>query len=308
LNTLEKLCDEYMIRNSPTQKERFLQFIQNICNETGWTSRLEQIGFSKNLLIGDLKSAKIVLAAHYDTPIRSLFPSTLYPHSKRRTRLSMYWPIPVFLFSFVLLSFLLEFSVFQIMIRAAYVLFLLFVCIRLWVGPANEENMNENTSGVAVLLLLLQALNKATRKKVAFVLFDHGAQSPAGSKKFFRNHKNEFQEKFLVDLDCVGLGDMFFVFPGKGDASLKLSRELSVSIKKQAIKADKTCMTITKSADICHNCASAFPTSAEICAVQPTGKFSEGVKYRGTAKDRKWDEANLHILVQSLRGFIESHT
>ena len=308
MNTVEELCDEYMIRNSPKQKERFLRFIQDICAEKGWTSQLEQIGFSRNLVIGDLSSAKIVVSAHYDTPIRSLFPSILYPHSKARTRWSMYWPIPVFVFFFVLLSFLLEFSVFQIMIRIAYILFLLIVCIRLWFGPANEENLNENTSGVAVLLILMQILNKANRSKTAFVLFDHGAHSPAGSEKFYRNHRSEFRDKFLIDLDCVGLGEMFFIFPGKGVTSGKLSKELAVWIKKQAIRKDKSCISIAGSRGICKNCATPFPNSAEICTVQPTGRFAEGIKYRGTPKDRKWDESNLDILAQSLRGFIESHT
>ena len=305
MQLLDQLCDDYMIRYTRKQKTAFLQFLTAFCKDHNWKSSIETNGFANHLIAGDLQTAKIVFTAHYDTPMKSLFPYTLYPASRTRTFWSRYWPILLLLFVFVLLSFLLTYPLFRMMLGAAYLFFLVYLGLRLWIGPANLENWNKNTSGVAVMLLLMQTLNSTNRGKAAFVFLDECAQTLTGCKKLYRVHRNEFAEKNVIDLNCVGKGDVFFVVPGSGNDRFGFRKRLTAGIKKQAAALEKSCVLLPSSRRLQKGTFSVLPCSAGICTVQTAGKFSKGIRYIGTGHDDHWDEKNLHLLVQALRKFVE---
>ena len=74
-------------------------------------------------------------------------------------------------------------------------------------GFKNKNNYNDNTSGVATVLSIIDELSQEELKKVAFILFDNEEKGKKGSKAYFNDHKEEMKDRFLVNFDCVGNGD-----------------------------------------------------------------------------------------------------
>ena len=73
-------------------------------------------------------------------------------------------------------------------------------------GFANRKNANDNTSGVAVLLSLLEDLPLDQRNKVCFVFFDDEEKGLGGSKAFKRQYRKKIGFKPLINFDCVAHG------------------------------------------------------------------------------------------------------
>ena len=72
-------------------------------------------------------------------------------------------------------------------------------------GVSNPHTANDNTSGVLLVLLLMARLKD--RPDVAFVLFDNEETGLWGSQAFMKAHP-QAARRFLLNLDCVGDGDM----------------------------------------------------------------------------------------------------
>ena len=82
-------------------------------------------------------------------------------------------------------------------------------------GPANKNNANDNTSGVAAVLETMARIPEEKRSKVAFILFDNEEKGMLGSSAHASMHKNVKKNTLLVNMDCVGLGDNILFFSPK---------------------------------------------------------------------------------------------
>jgi hypothetical protein len=71
----------------------------------------------------------------------------------------------------------------------------------------NKHNHNDNTSGVATILSIIDGLSQDELSEVAFILFDNEEKGKKGSKAYFSDHKEQMKDKFLINFDCVGNGD-----------------------------------------------------------------------------------------------------
>ena len=83
-------------------------------------------------------------------------------------------------------------------------------------GKPNRHTMNDNTSGVVALLTLLARLPKERRGRVAVVLFDNEEVGLIGSTLFRKRHARVMADRPLINLDCVGDGEMLLLAPNKG--------------------------------------------------------------------------------------------
>ena len=73
----QAIFDNYQIRKSRKQKDRVIALMQSHFPEmTG-----QEGGFpkNKNLILGDVREAEVVLTAHYDTCARLPFPNLITP-------------------------------------------------------------------------------------------------------------------------------------------------------------------------------------------------------------------------------------
>lgn len=199
---INDLFDEltfYQERMHRKSKEKFRKYLKMKANENGINhSLLPDTFVAKNVVIGDLKNAKYVLGAHYDTPPR--MPSLLMKNVKVFNILSIAI-IPIFIIVLVILK--LPPFIFLI----TWFVSMLYL---MGVGVANKYNFNDNTSGVITLLALME---KIKSDKVAYVFFDNEEKGLLGSLQLsmiMKKDKKYFpRKKVFINFDCVGVGNVF---------------------------------------------------------------------------------------------------
>ena len=207
----------FPIRKSKQQKEAFADAVIEYAQEQGYTACVEEKKKDvRNIVIGDLSSAKYMITAHYDTPASIGLPNFIVPNN----------PVLFVGIQLLLVAFLVAFAVgvgflaywicendsisYLVGYFAYLILFLLMIK-----GPANRNNANDNTSGIVTLLEILSALPSDLRDSVSFVLFDMEEGGLIGSSIFRKTHKSVTENLVVLNLDCVGDGDIIQLTPVK---------------------------------------------------------------------------------------------
>ena len=222
LNYINK---NYPIRRSNLEKEAFRNYVLSEADALGSTACIETQKGHNNIVIGNLATAKLFFTAHYDTPATSLIPNVMLPKNKY-LRIISHFTLPTVL---SVLSYIFGY------ILANNITKILFVKILLWIffGVGlfsisfffltrcfkNKHNNNDNTSGVATVLSLVQ---RCSSKDVAFVLFDNEEKGLLGSKAFKERYNEVLKDKLIINFDCVGVGNnvLFVVKQGAKDHRL----------------------------------------------------------------------------------------
>lgn len=209
----ETILSSWQVRKTKKQKTAFIEFMQSQIPNL----KVEQGGFgnNRNLVVGDVKSADVILTAHYDTCAQLPFPNFLPPKNiLLYIGYSLLICIP---FGIVagLVNFALHFVTDNFLILY-WVTFLTAMGLMFFVmmgGKPNPHTANDNTSGVITLCELMSAMTPEQRTKTAFVFFDNEENGLLGSAYFRKLHKKEgVDKKLLINFDCVSDGDhMLFV-------------------------------------------------------------------------------------------------
>ncbi len=218
---LDYLNKNYPMRKSTGEKENFRKYIVNSLAKKGIEARVERTkdGKNDNIIIGNPESANAIFTAHYDTPARSIFPNIMMP--KSRALFYAYQFVPVIFL--LVVSFAFAFVVGTLIFNdtKVYLLSFLFAYYGLFFGIMrafkNKNNYNDNTSGVATVLSIIDSLSKEELNNFAFILFDNEEKGKKGSKAYYNDHKEQMKDKFLINFDCVGNGDNV-VFIAQKDA------------------------------------------------------------------------------------------
>ena len=72
-----KILEDYQVRKTKKQKQAFIELLQTYI--PGLQVQKMGIPKSQNLVIGDPKTAKVLLSAHYDTCAQLPFPNFITP-------------------------------------------------------------------------------------------------------------------------------------------------------------------------------------------------------------------------------------
>lgn len=213
------------VRKSKAQKAAFREDLTQVLQTAGWQVQTQHSGRfiqNNNVVAGDVRTARLVLTAHYDTPAVLPFPNFLAP---RNLLVSLVYQLAVALV-LVALPFL---AVWLLgsglgLLFPGFVLHPLADLLLTWVllagmlflilaGPANRSNVNDNTSGVLTLAEVAQALPPHLRGEVALVFFDNEELGLVGST-LFRKQYGTLPHTPLLNFDCVSDGDtLLFVLP-----------------------------------------------------------------------------------------------
>ena len=206
---MSSLCNEilenYQVRRTESQKTAFIDLLQNHFPEL----RVENADKNRNLVVGDVAAAKIILTAHYDTSARSLLPNISIPFRPGlKFAYNMLTLLPI-IAAMLLVMFGTETWVPKLEIRALLGLLVYYVLffLQFFAAPANQQNANDNTSGVCLLIRLLETLTPQQREKVAFVFFDNEEKGCVGSKAFRKLHRAETEQTLIFNFDCVADGE-----------------------------------------------------------------------------------------------------
>ena len=211
MHILEKINKEYPIRRDEKEKQAFRAFLAQYAAERGISVKTETTsdGKNQNVVMGDVDRAQVVLSAHYDTPARALFPNVMIPRNKALFFLYQFLPIVLMLAVSLTVSYLVG----MVWLQDRRIFFLCFLALYyglfflLFRGGKNAYNYNDNTSGVATLLAVIDRLDEVQKSQVAFLFFDNEEKGKKGSKAYFADHKTQMQDKLLINFDCVGNGE-----------------------------------------------------------------------------------------------------
>lgn len=303
MNTPMDIVKSYPVRKSKKQKASFRADVIAWLEALGYSVTVEQGSFrSSNVVIGDPKSAKYLVTAHYDTCARLPFPNLITPCNFWTFLLYQLFICLMLLVppaavgaaaGWLLHSFDLGYFLFMVLLWASILLMM--------IGPANPSNVNDNTSGVVTLLEIARSLPELHRKNVCFVLFDLEEAGLIGSASYRKKHKAEVSGQLVLNLDCVGEGDAICFFPG---AKLKKNKRKLQSLERIAGTFGKKTITVrTKGFSVYLSDQANFPYGVGICALKRgwAGLYLSRIH---TPKDTILDETNVNLLRAALTTLI----
>lgn len=226
----EEIIKSHPIRRSEAQKAAFREYVLETAKERGVDARVEKSsdGKNQNVIIGNVERADVVLTAHYDTPAASLFPNIMIPRNVPLFFAYQMVPVLFMLIVGFAAGFVAQTAVGGEDLRVFAIAFLIvyyalfFIMFR---GFSNKNNYNDNTSGVATVLTIIDKLGADKRNKVAFILFDNEEKGKKGAKAYFKDHKELMADRLLINFDCVGDGSEV-VFISMENAEKKSEHEM----------------------------------------------------------------------------------
>ena len=211
----KEILDKYQMRKTRAQKSAFISFLQNQYPEI----ILQEGGLAKNrnLILGDVAKADILLTAHYDTCSVLPFPNFITPKNfLLYIGYVLLILLPFFaamaLCSAVLRIFTDDFWTHYFVTLSLYFL-LLFTLLG---GRPNKHTANDNTSGVITLCEIYAQLTDQEKQHVCIVFFDNEESGLLGSKFFQKRYKSLIGSKLLINFDCVSDGDNILISASKG--------------------------------------------------------------------------------------------
>lgn len=220
MEILQTLLDTWQVRHNRKQKDAFLAFAKEYGEKLGYDCRVEEskgLPKCRNFVAGDPEKAKIVFTAHYDTCARMPFPNMVYP-DRRGLSILIQMPWILLLVCVALGAGLLAWrlSGFRPLFPLVYCIVYFGLFLLVFLGPANPHTANDNTSGVAAVLAIMAALPKEQHGNAAFLLFDNEELGLVGSKAYNKAHKDAMAQKPLLNLDCIGDGNIMYLVLPKG--------------------------------------------------------------------------------------------
>ena len=288
----QTIFDRYQVRKTKAQKQDFIDLLQSHFPEL----QVQEGGFprNRNLIIGNIESANVIFTAHYDTCARLPFPNFITPKKPLLAFLyALLMIIPLFIAVFLIniaLNLITDnYWIHYFVSLVSYFGLLIFMMA----GPANKHTANDNTSGVATILQMLETIPEDLRNNAAFVLFDLEEAGLFGSSAFYSKHKKAMQDKLLINFDCVSDGDhLLFCIKKK---ARKWMPQLENAF---ASTGDKTVELCTKGFFYPSDQAN-FPCGIGVAALK---KNRFGLLYMDrihTKRDTVFQEENIALLARS---------
>ncbi len=299
-----EILRNYQKRKTKAQKTAFIDLIASRFPD----AKVETSGAvkSRNIVVGDIDSAKVVFTAHYDTCAALPFPNFIAPRNIPASIIyALLIVLPVFF-----LRFALYFIIFSIaddpalakLISSLGFMLALFVLLYIMlIGVPNKNNANDNTSGVITLIETLDSLTEDERKRAMFVFFDNEEYGMLGSSAFKKLHKREMADKLLINFDCVSDGDHIMVIPRK-KADAKHSELLRDAFKPESGKQivfGNSLTTLYPSDQM------SFTTGVGVAAFKKMPIIGYYMNRIHTKRDTMFDARNIELLAAANKRIID---
>ena len=291
------VLQQFQIRKKREQKTAFIDLIKSYYSD----AIIEEggLGKNRNIVIGNVDTAKVIFTAHYDTCAQLPFPNLIFPKNMLFTLIySVLISIP---FIVVFIPVYQGVEYFTQSFALAYYTYMLLVFTLIGVvfygGKPNIHTANDNTSGVVTLIETIAKLPPEQRSKCAFVFFDNEENGMLGSAFFRKKHKAVLNNKLIVNVDCVGDGDHIF-FVSNPKARKYYGDVFNSSFKAAGwknIRFEKSSNTFYPSDQM------GFPINIAVAALKKhvIGYYLDKIH---TKKDMNCDEINIDIISS---GFVE---
>ena len=295
------ILEQYQTRKTKKQKQAFISLMQEHFPEV----TVQEGSFPKcrNLIVGDVENAKIVLTAHYDTCSQLPFPNFIAPKNALFTLLYSLLIIIPLVALILLTNWIL--GLYHLSITAHYaaslVIYLVFMLILL-AGPPNKHTANDNTSGVIVLCELIELLTPQQKEKVAFVFFDHEETGLLGSTLFHKRYKKIMDHKLLINFDCVSDGDHILVSVTKAARN-----EYNDLLNKSFLPTEEKSILFTNSERTYYPSDQiGFKQSIAVASLKHHRFFGYYINRIHTSKDTQFDKRNITLICDSILRLIKN--
>jgi len=306
LTTPMDVLHQFPVRKTKKQKQAFRDAVQSYGQNLGYEVTVEKGNMGvHNVVIGNPKTAKYLVTAHYDTCARMVLPNFVTPCNGL-----VYWSYQLFLIFLIFVETFVTTLIICLIAGtteiasavavAAYWFFLLLMMI----GPANQSNANDNTSGVVTVLEIARTLPEIQRNKVCFVLFDLEEAGLLGSAAYRKAHKKETDDQIVLNLDCVGDGDNILLFPTK-----KLKKDVkkfSSIFKACGYFGNKSILVRDKGYSFYPSDQTNFPYGVGIGAFRIKKGLGHYYSRIHTPKDTILDPTNVNLLRAAITTLISS--
>ncbi|MCH5287227.1 MAG: M28 family peptidase [Christensenellaceae bacterium] len=306
MSWLETLVEKFPVRKSAAQKEAFRQWmVFDAAKSLGYEARVEEnSGFvkSRNVVVGDPETAEVVFTAHYDTPATIGLPNIMIPRN-----LPLFYGYQILLVGGLLLIALaagLLGALAGLSPEGAYwVGWLTYMALlfMLLAGVPNPHNVNDNTSGVAAVLGLMEKLPAEQRGKAAFILFDNEEKGLLGSRAYAKAHQRVQYTGLVVNMDCVGVGETMLVIASKLAAKLPAYARLEEALRSHGGREVKFFGT---AGSACSSDQKNFKCGVVVVACRKRPMVGYYCPRIHTPKDTFADQGNLDYLAESFAGFV----
>lgn len=294
------ILEQYQVRKTTKQKSAFIELLRTHFPAL----TVQQGGFPKcrNLIIGDIENAKVILTAHYDTCAQLPFPNFITP---KNPLLSILYSVLIFVPVCIAVTCLnmltglvtADFWAHYWLSLAAVFGFLVLMIA----GPANKHTANDNTSGVIVLCELLQVLAPQERDKAAFVFFDHEETGLIGSSLFRSKYKKQMKNKLLINFDCVSDGDHILI-----SASKAARKDHAALLKESFLPTESKVILFAKAEKVYYPSDQAgFTKSVAVAALKHKRFIGYYMDRIHTAKDTVFCTENIKLLCQSVLNLLK---
>ena len=291
----------YPVRKTKAQKQAFREAVMEFASHLGYQTTVEEGKLGcRNLIIGDPENARYLVTAHYDTCAGMVVPNFITPCN---VTIYILWQILLMLGLMVLsigAGVLLGFMWPGAGGFFGAVVYLALLALMI-LGPANPINANDNTSGVVTLLEIARTMPEKQRNKVCFVLFDLEEAGLIGSVSYRKAHVQSSNRQMVLNLDCVGDGDVLRMFPTK---ALRKDRRKLTSLYKACGYFGKKNLLVQETGTFFYpSDQMVFPYGVGICALNQKKKRLYLSRIH-TRRDTILDETNVNILRAALTTYI----
>ena len=169
------------------------------------------------------------------------------------------------------------------------------------IGPANRNNVNDNTSGVAAVMETMARIPVEQRGKAAFILFDDEEKGLLGSKAYAKAHPAVKENGFIVNLDCVGDGGHILL------ASSRKAREAApyaALTRSMEAQSGRTLHIFPLEKCVYNSDQKSFKAGTAICACSVRKGIGFCCGKIHTNKDTVCDQGNLDFIAEGLSAFV----
>lgn len=291
----QHILEQHQMRKTTKQKQAFISLMQEHFPE----ATIQEGAFPKcrNIIVGDVENAKIVLTAHYDTCSQLPFPNFIAPKNVLLTLLYTLLIIAPLVLVIYATNFLVGIYTDNYIVHYAVSLvpYLAFMLILL-AGPPNKHTANDNTSGVIVLCELIEQLTVQQKKNVAFVFFDHEETGLLGSTLFHKRYKKVMNDKLLINFDCVSDGDHILV------SASKAARNIYGDLLKKAFLPNDAKSILFTNSERTHYPSDqiGFKQSVAVASLKHHRFFGYYMSRIHTSKDTQFDKRNITLICNSI--------